>query len=453
MRAFLITALIVVAVAGTAFFTRQSWLPYFVGAPTATKAADDHHDHAHGDAQRVTLSPQAQANLRLSVEAIAPETYWRSIQIPGMVVDRPGLSDRAVTTSATGIITEIRARPGDTVRAGQPLFTLRLQSETIQNAQAELFKNTRDLQSNAEQRALLVRAGGAVPEQRLMELDNQERRLKAAAASYRQELLSRGLKPDQVTAAAEGRFAVEITIAAPGATIDGQPLISDAPRVDTPEVAFEMEEMKAQLGDHVQAGQTLATLANHQLLLIEGRAFKQESSLLERAAQNGWPVQAEFAEEASDWPETTKELKVQHLANSVDPISRTFAFYLPLTNQSRAYTHDGRTHLVWRFRPGQRVRLQVPVEKFEDVFPLPVSGIVRDGAETYVFRQNGDVFDRKPVHVVFQDRQTAVIANDGSIGPGQFITRNGAATLNRVLKAQALGEEAGHGHDHHGHSH
>jgi membrane fusion protein, heavy metal efflux system len=177
---------------------------------------------------------------------------------------------------------------------------------------------------------------------------------------------------------------------------------------------------------------------------------------LERAAQNGWPVRAAFAEdEAAAWPPPDRTFQIRHLANTVDPVSRTFAFYLPLANQSRTYERDGRTFLVWRFRPGQRVRLNVPVEELRDVFVLPAEAVVRDGAEVYAFRQNGDLFERKPVHLVHHDRDSAVLANDGSLGAGQYVARNAAAALNRVLKAQAAdGEEGhGHGHDHHGHSH
>src|SRR5262249_28861201 len=145
-------------------------------------------------------------------------------------------------------------------------------------------------------------------------------------------------------------------------------------------------------------------LANHQELFVEGRGFKQEAALLARAAQEGWEVEAEFAEEAGDWPKPAKGLTIRYLANAIDPASRTFGFYLPLSNQARTYTRDGRTYLVWRYRPGQRVRLRVPVEKFEDKFVLPAAAVVREGPESYVFRQNGDFFERKAVHVIHEDR-------------------------------------------------
>jgi hypothetical protein len=143
---------------------------------------------------------------------------------------------------------------------------------------------------------------------------------------------------------------------------------------------------------------------------------------------------------------------VHHLSNQVDPVTRTFAFYLPLDNRATTFTRDGKTFFVWRYRPGQRVRLRVPVEKLGDeVFVLPAGALVREGAEAFVFRQNGDFFERRPVRVLYEDRTEVVLANDGSVGAGQFVVRNNAAAVNRALKAAAGG---GHeGHDHAGHSH
>jgi hypothetical protein len=108
---------------------------------------------------------------------------------------------------------------------------------------------------------------------------------------------------------------------------------------------------------------------------------------------------------------------------------------VPLTNQSRSFESSGKTLLLWRYRPGQKVRLNVKVEELDNVFVLPTDAVVREGPEVYVFRQNGDLFERKPVRVVYQDRRHVVIANDGSVPPGLFVARNGATQINRVLKA------------------
>jgi hypothetical protein len=73
----------------------------------------------------------------------------------------------------------------------------------------------------------------------------------------------------------------------------------------------------------------------------------------------------------------------------------------------------------------------------DDVFVLPKAAVVREGPEAYVFRQNGDLFDRRPVHVVAEDRLSVVIANDNNLRAGWHVAQNAAASLNRVLKAQA----------------
>ena len=70
---------------------------------------------------------------------------------------------------------------------------------------------------------------------------------------------------------------------------------------------------------------------------------------------------------------------------------------------------------------------------------VPASAVAREGPEAYVFRQNGDLFDRWPVHVLHEDRSNVVIANDGSVAPGWAIAHNAAASLHRILKAQAAG--------------
>jgi hypothetical protein len=158
--------------------------------------------------------------------------------------------------------------------------------------------------------------------------------------------------------------------------------------------------------------------------------------LLERSFKEGWPVVADFQEDvASGWGEIKKTLYIQHIANNIDPVNRTFSFHLPLENASKAVEKDGGTQLLWRFRPGQKVQLLVRVEKLENVFVLPADAIVRDGPETFVFTQNVNTFVRKPVRLLLLERERAVLANDGSLIPGSFVTQSAAAQLNRMVKA------------------
>lgn len=392
------------------------------------------------------MSEQARKNLKLVSKPLKLQSYWRTIEVPGEIVDRPGHSDRGVTSPAVGVVTAIHAFPGDMVMPRDRLFTLRLFSEYLQNTQAELFKATREIQLITEQRLrleVLLKAGG-VPESRLIELDNQLRRQTALIQSCQQDLLTRGLNPEQIKSVAEGTFVSTIDVVAsdPMEQADHVPVsesvLTTSGKGDARDPAFEVQELHVELGQQVQAGQLLSTLANHQSLLIEGHAFKREASVLARAAENRWPIRCTFAEDDQiDWPAFDQALEIRHLANSVDPTTRTFDFFIPLSNQSRKYQKDQQTFVVWRFRPGQRVRLQVPVEELTEVFVLPAAAVVHEGPEAYVFQQNGDLFNRFPIHVLHEDRLQCVVANDGSVKPGTYLAQSSAATLNRVLKAQA----------------
>ena len=440
--------LAVVAGLGTAaFVTRDSWLPWF-----NRKSKIENQKSAESapapiqEAKVLKLSPQARKNLGLVAKAAKPQTYWRTIQVPGAIIDRPGRSDRGVTSSAVGAVVQVHAFPGDTVKPGDRLFTLRLFSEYLQNTQSELFKATRETELLKEQRVLLAKAAksGAVAESKLIELDNQLRRQSAAIQAYRQDLLTRGLKAEQIDEVTEGNFISTIEVVAPPPVTDSQresEIQQTALQLIDNHVeglTYEVQDLKVDLGQQVQAGQLLSVLSNHHSLYLEGHAFKQEAPFLEKAAQNGWPVDVEFAEDdGASWPPLEQTFQIRHLANSIDPASRTFDFFVPLTNQSRGYEKDGQTFVVWRFRPGQRVRLHVPVEELKDVLVLPSAAIVREGPEAYVFRQNGDLFNRITVHVLHEDRLNVVLANDGSITSGLYLAQNGAASLNRVLKAQA----------------
>ena len=438
----------VVLIAGLAalLFVSRGYWSALLSSRATPQATDEAPVAPIQEAKVLKLSEQARRNLGLVSKSAKPQVYWRTIEVPGAIVDRPGRSDRGVTSPAVGVVTEVHAFPGDTVKPGDRLFTLRLFSEYLQNTQSELFKATREIQLITEQYTRLEGfvKSGSVPESKLIELDSQKRRQATLIQSYRQDLLTRGLTPEQIDQVAEGTFVSTIDVVAPpainpeGKTSDIQPVAFQVTGSKAEGLAYEVQELIVELGQQVQAGQLLSTLANHQSLFIEGHAFKREASFLAKAAESNWPVQCTFAEDDEvEWPAADQTLEIRHLANSIDPTSRTFDFFIPLTNQSRSYEKDNQTFIVWRFRPGQRVRLQIPVEELKDVIVLPSAAIVREGPEAYVFQQNGDLFNRLPVHVLHEDRLQAVVANDGSVKPGLYLAQSSAASLNRVLKAQA----------------
>ena len=433
-----VTLAVLGGVGAVAFTTRETWVPYLFPAkkPPAAEEAK------HGSADQIKMSPQAQKNLKLDVDVLAPEPYWRTMLIPGVVVDRPGESDRGVAARLAGVVTKIHAKPGDTVAAGQPLVTLQLVSEVVQGAQRDLATGAKELTIATADRDRVRKQveDKIVAPNTLVEPENKVKRAAVQVQGVRRQLQALGLSTAQIDLVETGEFVTDITVPAPdrGDTPPPAPATGGSLADPKPPVAmYEVQELKVTLGETVQAGQGLVMLANHQKLFVEGKAFKSEASALAKLAEGKVAVKAEFDDEKpGEWPEQPP-LTVHHLSNVVDTATRTFAFYLPLDNQPRTFDRDGKTHFVWRYRPGQRVRLRVPVEKLGDaVLVLPAGAVVREGAEAFAFVQNGDIFVRKAVRVLYQDRTDVVLADDGSLPAGAFVVRNQAAVINRAIKAQ-----------------
>lgn len=416
----ILTITVVATLALGGYVTQKTWLPWIQHGEPVVSAKPP--DEAVTPTEKIIVSDQAQKNLGLTAKSLKAETFRKTITVPGMVVDRPGVSDRGIVAPITGIVSAIHHFPGDTVRPGDTLFTLKLLSESLHLTQTDLFKSSQDIKLAQVQRKRLAALSSTIPESRIIEVDSQITRLEVAVKAYRQELLNRGLSDYDIDAVAEGKFVSEIRVVAPPRTAGHNPLtvalvVKPAEvSIGTVPLAFELQELKVEVGQQVQAGQALCILANHQSLSIEGRAFMDEAPLLERSFKERWPVEIEFQEDAAaGWGESKRIFFIRSIANNIDPVNRTFTCLLPLENQSKAVKHDGETKLLWRYRPGQKVRLRVRVEEMKNVFVLPADAVVRDSAEAYVFTQNVNTFERKGVVVLFQERDRVVIANDGSL--------------------------------------
>ena len=140
---------------------------------------------------------------------------------------------------------------------------------------------------------------------------------------------------------------------------------------DPKSVVLQVHELKVTLGQHIMAGDTLAVLSDHSRLLVEGEAFEHDAAALARAMKEGWPLTLLPAEPGGK-PE---QVKLLYLADSIDPVARTFHFYAELPNRlvHDAPGADSRRYVQWRFRPGERLRVQVPVERWPSRLVVPVS--------------------------------------------------------------------------------
>ncbi len=481
--------MLVMAVASAVWAFREQIFQIPSGEAPTTQVKTDPTEKL----ELLELGSQARKNLKLTSAPARPTDYWRTITIPGAVEDRPGVSDRGITSPAVGNISEIHVYPGDTVKPGERLVTIKLFSEYLQSTQTQLYKASQEIALLRKEISRLssVASSGAISQSRIIELNNDVRRQETIIQASKQELLNRGLAPSQVEQISSGIFVSTIDVVAPpprsvmsetSSSPESLNIVSPSseglnettpndvnaarktsdedesnigqndngtkPNTDdqiTETISYEVQKLSVDLGQTVQAGELISELSNHRHLYIVGHAFKREAGWLERAASENRSVEVEFADDSAEsWQPLDQTFEIRHLSNTIDQQSRTFDFYLPLVNQSQLYENAGETFLLWRFRPGQRTRIHVPVEKLENVFVLPAEAVAYEGPNAFVYRQNGDLFNQIAVHVLHQDHRHAVIANDGSITPGTFLAQNAGASLRRVLKSQsASGEQPG----------
>ena len=211
-----------------------------------------------------------------------------------------------------------------------------------------------------------------------------------------------------------------------------------------------LQEVLVHKGETVAAGTTLAVLADYSELYIEGRAFEQDVEMLPKVAEMGWKVAASFEKPGHQFTRI-ENLDLIYSASEIDSESRSLSFFVRLPNEIARETPspNGQLFLDWKYRPGRRLQLLVPVEEWVDQIVLPVEAIAREGAESFVFQQNGDHFDRVAVQVTYRDATHVVLKSDGSIFQGDVVAQRGAHQMQMALKNKSGGgadPHAGHNH-------
>jgi multidrug efflux pump subunit AcrA (membrane-fusion protein) len=429
------------------------------------------HDAAGIEATFLKLSQQARMNLGLTSAFVRPlqlQTYWRTITVPAVVVGRPGRTNIKVATPLTGVIEHVHAVTGEVVEPGSLLFEIRLTHEDLVQSQTEFLKTLGelDVEEREIQRLQEVAQSGAVAGKTLLERQYAKGKLEALLKAQREALRLHGLSERQIHAIVQDRHLLrELQILVPSPDAHGEdeelrlteqpihPVVfqesSSTDQAAEKAVLLVIDELNVQKGQSVAAGEQLCTLADYSRLYIEGMAFEQDSQALNGALQNDWPLTAIFPEEGGRYEQAG--LKLAYLAHSIDPVSRTQSFFVNLPNEviREEKNHEGQRFISWKYRVGQRLELQVPVEEWPRQIVVPVDALAREGAESYVFQENGDRFERVAVHVIYRDQQFVVIANDGSVYPGDVIAMRSAHQLQMALKNQAGGGVDPHAGHHH----
>lgn len=459
-------AIAALLIAGAAVALRGYWLPIAQSLATTGKLPEsssaaaasgekaneqeehDHagHDHAHAghvESNSIELSQQARKNIGLELAKVELASFTRTIALPGIVVERPGRSLVQVTAPMSGIVTKIYPLEGEAVAPDQKLFDIRLTHEELVQAQAEMLRTIEELDVTAREitRIEKLSAEGALAGKTLLDRKYEQQKQEAVLRSQKQALLLHGLTEEQVEAIVRTRMLLRmLTVMGP------QP----PEHMSRSSPFFQIQSLKVAQGQHVTAGDELAELVDHSELFIEGNAFERDLTEVTQAAADGAEIFALMETEGKQ-PQRVPGLHILYTASSIDPQTRTLRFYVPLPNQVQFDSRqpDGRRYVAWRYRPGQRTQLLVPVDTWSERIVLPADAVVQEGPEAYVFTANGDHFDRRPVHIEYKDQLSVVIANDGSLFPGDVVALTAAKQLQLALKNKsggAIDPHAGHNH-------
>jgi hypothetical protein len=481
-----IVVVLLAGAAGGVLIGANNWLPIGGKAQEADSGADNQAADDH--ANIVQLSKKAYRNLDIDLQQVTLSDYYRKLRIPAAVIERPGHSDHALVAPVTGIVSRVRAFPGQAVRVGEPLFDLQVNDEALTTAQVNLLDTVARLESvTAEVNRIGPLADmGTVVGRKKLQLEYERSELETKRNSRIQELSVRGLDHEQILRIVNDRQLVrEMTVSMPGQLADEnvnstvQPQSSD-PAARQPRTReaigdgwdYTVERLHVFPGKAVRRGDDLCNLAYHTSLFIEGQAFENEVGRLTAHSKHGLPVLAEFGDHGK--PLIRDNLKILYVDNHVDEDTQTFSFYVPFRNEIISDTTDehGKIYRSWRFKPGQRAHVVVPVEKLENKVTLPLGAIAQLETETLVFRvvdkkkqaahghSHSNVFiefEPVAVKILHQDSQSAAIATNGLLEAGDWVAETGAYQLHLALQVQSGkggGGHAGHGHAHpHPHPH
>ncbi len=423
---------------------------------------DDGHDHGKGDKHKhdeeeenvIELTPKAIRNIGLQTGKVALSTYQRTAPIPAVLVERPGYSALEVVAPITGIVTRVNVIDGQAVEPGEVLFEIRLTAEELVEAQANLLARLEQLDVVEQEIRRLESAITSVNGEKvvpfagktLLAQQYEKKKLLAWIRADRQRLLLHGLTPQHVEQLIRNRQLVStVVVRVPHPEqLRGEPVPDTS--LGHPLV---ISRLVIRPGQHVQTGQTLCVLGDHQVLSIEGKAFPQDAPGIIKAFENRTPVKAVI--DGSTNGHLAEGLQIIHVSPHVDMETRALTFHVLLPNELVSDVRSqGRRFIAWRFRPGQRAEVYVPVEQWKDRIVLPKDAVVVDGPQRFVYVKHGNHFEPREVHVEYSDQRTVVVANDGALKLGETIVLKGAYQVHLALRRKQSG---GGGDAHAGHSH
>jgi len=308
-------------------------------APPVTAGADE-----------IVVSPQADSTLRLQPATMQPAQT--ELLLPGKIQDDDDHYSK-VSSPVIGRISEIRARLGDRVAAGDPLAVI--ESPDIGTAYADYVKASSDL-TNARHALDLAKElfeGKALSRRDLQQAENNAQKAAAEFARAQERLLNLHVPQEELDR-----------------PLDQQQVHSSV-ALRAP-IAGTVIERTAMLGQVVgnDPSQTLFTIADLTTLIVVADLAEKD---LARVSV-GQP--ASIMTEA--YPGVRFDGRVVYVSDMVDPATRTVKLRCRVDNLRR------------RLKPEMFARISLSITQHGPPFPaVPLSALLHEGDQYVLFVRTG----------------------------------------------------------------
>lgn len=425
----------------------------------------------------VSIAESSMAYLGLEIGKFQRRDYFQNIRVPAEIVERIPEGRRHITSTFQGRIKQVYVTKGQAVAPGDKLFELRVMDNELSASQVELLDTLSKLEANEKQLARLkpLVESGVVAGKRILEFQLEKEKLQQKKEALSQGLDIQGMDADQLKKLiTEQQLFRVVTVTAPPLKPDFQAseprqdaelkfssvALSIAPNSETG--YFTVESISALEGANIKSGDSLCELTHHGSVLVKGMAYETDMEKIGEVGQKGWSFTAEFGDgfHGEEAGMIRDGLQLFQIENHVDEQSQTYPVYVELNNEIINEHRDelGRRFINWRFKPGQRSHLIIPITQWQKQWVVPRESVVFDGPQAFVFQKVNHIhegpdgvmheFAKTPVKVLHQDRKFFVLEKSELIKSYERYALDQAYQLNLILKSSANEGGGGHAHPH-----
>ncbi|MDD3586514.1 MAG: efflux RND transporter periplasmic adaptor subunit, partial [Thermoguttaceae bacterium] len=297
----------------------QRYLPIESAKAHQTEPSQEHAESAPAmePVRDIMLSPTAAGNLGLNDSTLAQVEvidYYKSLILPAVITERPGLSTINVPAPLSGVITKIYHETGVAVTTGTALFDILLNQQDMIQTQSDYIAALKAQEINESEIARLSVLDTGIAPQKRRELTFEKERLSVDIANKKRTLELLGLPPERIGEQLEKKRELikSITIYVPNISEEG----SLAPDKTVTKRILTLDRLDVTMGQNIVLGESLCQLSDLNQLVIQGKVFASDETKISTARLEKRRVSAVFGGNGNR--ETVEKLHIRSIDNRVD---------------------------------------------------------------------------------------------------------------------------------------